>query len=260
MATITIPDTTAETMRELEGVSALLHAKTWERAALIATLVGPPTGSGRRKKSSMLNFSYTPDTLAALHLQGLRSKATVIYYRDQWCKHRPVPHLGDTVDLDGLPEWEGQGTANTKKAAAKTPGSLTYAHKSNRPSSVTEPYGTGSRFEDDVTRLADRSGRDLLRAAERREERDDKRSEGDDARTVRLAPERETDEQKALRLVVTAFVNIKQDLTHLLKDSLPSHIGDLHPSSVKHFWSMVEEVETTLREHRMEYTQEQDAG
>lgn len=248
----------------MEGVATLLHAKNWERAALIATLVGPPTGrTGRPKKSLHVgtSYQYSPATLAALQLNGLRSQDTIRHYRDQWCKHRDVPHLGDTVDLDGLPEWEGTNTARARKER-ETPGSLTYAHKSNKPSSVTEQtkvYGITDP-EGDATRRADRAGRDLLRAAERREERDDKRSERGDVRAVRLAPDKETDEQKALRLIVTAFVHIKQDLDHVLKDSLPSHIGDLHPSSVKHFWSMVEEVETTLRNHREEYTKQEETG
>ena len=116
MATFKVPDSAEEAVEQLgslgrrvDAINRLLSARKWERAAIIACLVGPERGKGRPPSKSLTieTFPFSTVTLSNLGIHGLRSSNTVAHYRNVWCRERPVPDFGDEVDLDGLPEWTG---------------------------------------------------------------------------------------------------------------------------------------------------------
>lgn len=104
MTDLTIPRTVDRCVDALAEAGALITAKEWHRAAIVAALVGPAPGHGGRPTMDQKQ-SITRDGLAAKGIVGLSSPATVERYRDAWCAVRPVPALGEVVDLDGLPDW-----------------------------------------------------------------------------------------------------------------------------------------------------------
>src|SRR5262245_45694893 len=104
MNVIHIPATAEAAITELGSLGRLINAKKWERAALVAALVGPAPGAGARTDlGHMSEVAYTPVALAELNITGLTNEKRVRYYRDVWCNQRPVPTLGESVDLAGLP-------------------------------------------------------------------------------------------------------------------------------------------------------------
>jgi hypothetical protein len=110
MTTVRIPRSANAAVAALTDLGALVTATEWQRAAIVATLVGPAPGSGgppdRGGQSPRTGFAYTPTTLAALGITGLRKTDTIARYRDAWFDAgRTAPTLGQTVDLDGLPDW-----------------------------------------------------------------------------------------------------------------------------------------------------------
>jgi hypothetical protein len=134
---ITMPGTVEEAVEHLGALGKLISATKWERAAIIAMLVGPPTGRTGRpsadKSLDLATFPYTPQTLADVGIHGLRSRATVEHHRNQWCNNRPVPQPGEEVDLDELGEWTGTTTVQKReeRAAPPTPEAITAAMKSD---------------------------------------------------------------------------------------------------------------------------------
>lgn len=103
---ITIPATIEDATSALNGVEALLTAKEWERAAIIAAFVELP-GSGSHNKMKGNSAFLTPNEFAALGIAGLKSHHTVRGYVERWVQEagRPRPVPGESIDLDGLPEW-----------------------------------------------------------------------------------------------------------------------------------------------------------
>ncbi len=107
MNVIHIPSTADEAVTQLGSLGRLINAKKWERAAIVAALVGPAPGRGRRGKEEISSFPFTTTTLENQGIVGLKSNKTIEHYRDVWCRQRPVPALGEEVDLSDLPEWPG---------------------------------------------------------------------------------------------------------------------------------------------------------
>src|SRR5215831_9768775 len=102
---VRIPKDAARAVDALADIGALVTAKEWHRAAIIAALVGPPLGQGSRSDLATSRQVMTTRELAEKGLVGLTTHDTVERYRDAWCAVREVPALGDTIDLDGLPDW-----------------------------------------------------------------------------------------------------------------------------------------------------------
>jgi hypothetical protein len=136
--------------RRVDALNRLLSARKWERAAIIACLVGPERGKGRPPTSlNIETFPYSTVTLSELGIYGLRSSNTVAHYRNVWCRERPIPDWGDEVDLEGLPEWTGTvrtGLSGTASAARPEP--------ERRPEPGDPDYDT----EAAAVREAERSG------------------------------------------------------------------------------------------------------
>lgn len=110
MSVIHIPATADAAVTELGSLGRLINARKWERAAIVAALVGPAPGQGARTdltSGKSPRFPFTAETLAALGMIGLRDPKQIRHYRDVWCRHRSVPTLGERVDLSDLPEWPG---------------------------------------------------------------------------------------------------------------------------------------------------------
>lgn len=145
MTTFKIPDSAEETVEQLGNVgrsmdrlTRLMTARKWERAALVACLVGPGLGHGPGrglgKAVELQAFPYTIKDLAALGIHGLSSNKTIAGYRDAWCRDgRRPPDFGDEIDLDGLPEWTG--------AFPERPIKVTPAHQPE-PEPEPEPFDT----------------------------------------------------------------------------------------------------------------------
>lgn len=133
MTVIKIPDSAEEAVAQLGDVgqaidrlNLLMTARHWQRAALIALLVGPERGKGRPRKSLTIEtFPYSTVSLSDLGIHGLRSSNTISRYRNIWCRERQIPDFGDEIDLDGLPEWTGQVRARSSGTAAATHGPTT---------------------------------------------------------------------------------------------------------------------------------------
>lgn len=107
MSKIEIPRDEQQCVDQLGDLGELATATAWHRAAIVAALVGPPTGQGSRSDLAKTSQVTTPHELAARGVHGLRTHATVERYQRAWCvfADRPAPQFGQVVDLDGLPEW-----------------------------------------------------------------------------------------------------------------------------------------------------------
>src|SRR5262245_2691485 len=129
MNVIHIPATAEAAVTELGSLGRLINAKKWERAALVAALVGPPTGSGGDHggnqhgnwQTGNSRFAYTVKTLCELGIVGMKTDKTVAHHRDVWCRQRPVPALGESIDLAGLPEWPGIPEEELAQRSGMTP-------------------------------------------------------------------------------------------------------------------------------------------
>lgn len=74
----------------LEARCGLSRTTEWEKAALVALLVGPPGRPG----------TYTTHELAALGFTGMKTEQTVRRYRDAWFMVRgDVPRFGEPIEL-----------------------------------------------------------------------------------------------------------------------------------------------------------------
>lgn len=105
MSTINIPPSIEAAVDVLVGVEALLRAKEWERAAIVAAFVSPDNGHGGREETGSSAHLLSARAFAQLGIAGLKSHHTVGEYAERWLAERPRPIPGGTVDLDGLPEW-----------------------------------------------------------------------------------------------------------------------------------------------------------
>ena len=117
---ITIPADIDAAVADLNALGALITAKEWHRAAIVAAFVTldnkpGPKGSART--------SRTPAEFAALGITGLKSKDTVSRYAKIWeSTGQPIPKPGHEISLPNLPwaEWRDtlieEGEITSKKA------------------------------------------------------------------------------------------------------------------------------------------------
>jgi hypothetical protein len=93
----TIPDT-------IEGVSGLLTARKWEKAAIVYAWTMPQQGTSKQNRRSGL---YTFADFASLEIVGLTNAQTVASYRNAWVWAieqglAPMVEPGDTIDFMDL--------------------------------------------------------------------------------------------------------------------------------------------------------------
>lgn len=93
MSNVNMPSSTEQAVAALEAKCRLSAATEWEKAALIAMLVGPP-------RPGYTDAPYSTSELAALGFHGLRSESTVRRYRDAWFLVRgDMPRSGEPLEL-----------------------------------------------------------------------------------------------------------------------------------------------------------------
>lgn len=101
MSTFTTPPTVEAVTQKLGTLGG--RDTQWEKAALVAVLVGPNHGRGK-SGSRARRWPYSTDSLAELGVPTLRSGDTVRRYRDTWfAYHDDAPELGGVVTLPGIP-------------------------------------------------------------------------------------------------------------------------------------------------------------
>jgi hypothetical protein len=130
----TIPASIEEATESLGGIGRLLHAKEWERAAIVASFVEVGEHGVGVRQAGKATSSLSPAEFAAIGITGLKSKDTVRRYVERWTEHRPAPRPGEVIDLDGLPEWPGgstyeAGPAGAVKRIVDQPGTVAEALK-----------------------------------------------------------------------------------------------------------------------------------
>jgi hypothetical protein len=161
---ITIPRTTEKCVDALAEAGALITAKEWHRAAIVAAIAAP--SQGRRSDLSDSSEKLTYAELAAKGIVGIRDKDTVARYRDAWCVYagREAPSLGDRVDLNGLPDWPPNS-----KTSDTTPGAQKVRDVMNNPASVAKAMENPA-FAEKVVERATPEARDNVRIAVTRED------------------------------------------------------------------------------------------
>jgi hypothetical protein len=131
VTTIHIPDSMADAIKSLTGISALLTAKEWERAALVYAFTDPGSGQGRRQPLTKTRERLSIIEFARVGIAGLKTQDTVAMYRNAWQsaiddgRAQPVSP-GDDIELPTLtwpPTGHGHGIAD-KVAVTASP-----AHK-----------------------------------------------------------------------------------------------------------------------------------
>jgi hypothetical protein len=149
----------------LAEAGALITAKEWGRAAIVAALVGPAPGAGSRSDLASSGKVMTTLELAGKGIVGLSSHTTVERYRDAWFDAgREAPSLGDRVDLDGLPDWPPNS-----KTSDTTPGAQKVRDVMNNPASVAKAMENPA-FAEKVVERATPEARDNVRIAVTRED------------------------------------------------------------------------------------------
>jgi len=128
MNNLIIPASIDEAVSNLNGIEALLTAKGWERAAIVAAFVrlGEHGVSPAKATSSLSTHEF-----AALGIAGLKSKDTVRTYVQRWldANNGKHPKPGSKVKLPASP-WEtvNMTSPNTptrvRSAIAKDPAKL----------------------------------------------------------------------------------------------------------------------------------------
>lgn len=99
MSTFIIPASIEDATRALSGIDALLTAKDWERAAIVAAFVevGEQHQNRHVERTSAL---LTPKGFAALGIAGLKSDNTVRRYVEAWASTGlPRPTPGEEVEM-----------------------------------------------------------------------------------------------------------------------------------------------------------------
>lgn len=120
-ATFSVP-----TRDQLDGLSRLLLASDWEKAAIVAAFVEEAEKPGPQS-STRTSRTLTPGEFAALGIVGLKSKDTVRKYVRAWMQHvgtRPTP--GEPVALPRIPfpalrERSDDAPATTEPTPAAPP-------------------------------------------------------------------------------------------------------------------------------------------
>jgi hypothetical protein len=121
---VRMPRTTEAAVNRLTALGGVINASGWERAGIIAGLVGPAPGSGGQnsaERSGNPQFALTVKALTELRIVGLKDVHTVMRYRDAWCDDAGLepPTLGHTFTLPDL-DWPPNLTVG-ERAPGMTP-------------------------------------------------------------------------------------------------------------------------------------------
>lgn len=138
MSTIRIPKTVEAAVGTLNGLGALLTAKEWERAAILAAFVVPDKGNGNRRESD--GSGESASAFARRGVAGLRDATTVLRYVAAWEAlgvGRPTP--GETFNIEMLPPWEA--AAPRSKVDDFEPGAQKIQDVKNNPAAVAKALG-----------------------------------------------------------------------------------------------------------------------
>ena len=84
MGTINIPASIEQAVDVLVGVEALLRAKEWERAAIVAAFVTVSEQGVGANQVGKVKTDLSPAEFADLGIAGLKSKNTVQEYAKRW--------------------------------------------------------------------------------------------------------------------------------------------------------------------------------
>lgn len=116
---IKIPRTTNKVVAELDGVSRLITAKQWERAALVASVVRLDKGHGGREETSTSGHFESAREFARRGIVGLSSPESVSKYVRAWLSQNDgqYPKLGAKVTL---PEVEFPGDPGDEGSRVST--------------------------------------------------------------------------------------------------------------------------------------------
>jgi hypothetical protein len=153
---INIPGTIDEAVASLTGIGALLIAKEWERAAIVAAFVTLSEGKGKRNART----SISPVEFAALGVVGFKSKDTVRAYAQAWQEainqgKAVAAEPGATVALPDL-TWESrkaiEATPEPEPTAQPEPTTRPTPTITSRPTGprVTPDPVTGRVYTDDL--------------------------------------------------------------------------------------------------------------
>ncbi len=132
---ITIPATIEEAVTALGGLEALLTAKEWQRAAIVAAFVKP----GLRKRQGRF---MTSSQFGDLRINGLQTDKTIVLYAQRWLDaHDGIhPEPGAQVALPEDP-WPitrtGTDGYDSEEGAVETIKKLTRKH----PTAITKAAG-----------------------------------------------------------------------------------------------------------------------
>jgi hypothetical protein len=132
MTSIIIPASITEAKRELNSLEALLTAKEWQRAAIVAAFVRPQ--QGRRTDTSERSFGspLCIEDFVDLGIKGLASAPTVRRYLQAWLEVKKThPKPASKVTLPNLP-WPPE---------EKSLGSRTSADPDRAVEQVIEKHG-----------------------------------------------------------------------------------------------------------------------
>jgi hypothetical protein len=97
VTTVELPATVDQAVADLGGLGALLRAKEWHRAAIVAAFVRLDHGHGKRAETGTF---HSATSFAALGITGLRKVHTVAEYVQRWLAEAgDYPEPGATVVL-----------------------------------------------------------------------------------------------------------------------------------------------------------------
>lgn len=187
-------------LEALEQVSDFANAIEWYRAALVAALVGPAPGKGRRRKDEKSSYLLV-DELAEKKIAGLRSKDTIRRYRDDWLYFREVPEPLSVIDLEGLPEWENRPSAAPYRYAIGEPDAVQLANAEENRKSVSRKLDREVSMEESKNYL-----RDVAGVSE-----DDDDGEEEPKPRRRPLPDQMLSAGQDLRRITTKLRNISED-------------------------------------------------
>ena len=118
---ITIPTDIDAVVADLNALGALITAKEWHRAAIVAAFVTLADGKGKTIRNGTSTIS--PEAFAALGITGLKSPHTVRRYVKIWeSTGQPLPKPGHEISLPNMEwaEWRDalieEGEITSKKA------------------------------------------------------------------------------------------------------------------------------------------------
>lgn len=189
MTRIKIPSSVQEAVDSLGGLEALLTAKQWTRAAIVAAFVRLDNKPGP-KRSADSSRSLTPAGFAKLGINGLKSKDTVQLYAEAWAaavadgKAQPV-EPGKSVVLPDAPwpyepknarlyrEAHPEEMAKIERTAAEHDVSPnTVIQVVNTPAAVAAAIEADPKIAGEAARSLTKLHNERVRRAERKAETD----------------------------------------------------------------------------------------